>query len=429
MVCIGYMGNNIYPARAGEVLRSYVLKRERGVSHERQPGHGGHRAPVRRPDDVAVRVRGAAVRRRRVSRVCDDYGGFVVVLHVLFLGALGVFLLLAARPDLARRVYEPLARLLLPERFRTPVLEAADRFMFGLDSLARGREVFMIFGTSVLVWLFETMKYWFVMHAFPFAVSFLTLMLMNGVVNLATTMPAAPGYVGHVRPARHRASWSPPACDRRWPPPTRWCCTWRCGCPSRCWAPSTSGAHTSSVGQMRDELAPRRGRGADEPTRGRRHEGRRRGCRLRRPGGGLRSGPTRARRDGARGGGASRAVWPPASATSAGTGRSSTSITTCSRPTPTSSASRDEIGFADKLITRRPITASFYRGPGVRARRRDAVLTLPGHARSSIGCAWAWWSAYLKVTPRLARAGERHRRRLARRWMGRRAYEVDLGNR
>jgi uncharacterized membrane protein YbhN (UPF0104 family) len=31
IVCIGYMGNNIYPARAGEVLRSYILKREFGI--------------------------------------------------------------------------------------------------------------------------------------------------------------------------------------------------------------------------------------------------------------------------------------------------------------------------------------------------------------------------------------------------------------
>ena len=31
VVVIGYMGNNVYPARAGEVLRSYVLKRKEGV--------------------------------------------------------------------------------------------------------------------------------------------------------------------------------------------------------------------------------------------------------------------------------------------------------------------------------------------------------------------------------------------------------------
>lgn len=28
ITCIGYMGNNIYPARAGEVLRAVILKRK-----------------------------------------------------------------------------------------------------------------------------------------------------------------------------------------------------------------------------------------------------------------------------------------------------------------------------------------------------------------------------------------------------------------
>src|SRR5262249_39294369 len=31
VVVIGYMGNNVYPARAGELLRSYMLKRKEGV--------------------------------------------------------------------------------------------------------------------------------------------------------------------------------------------------------------------------------------------------------------------------------------------------------------------------------------------------------------------------------------------------------------
>jgi hypothetical protein len=54
----------------------------------------------------------------------------------------------------------------------------------------------MVFFTSLVIWLLETVKYWFVMHAFPFHVSFFILMLINGVVNLATTIPAAPGYLG-----------------------------------------------------------------------------------------------------------------------------------------------------------------------------------------------------------------------------------------
>ena len=70
------------------------------------------------------------------------------------------------------------------------------RAMGGLASLRSPQEALMVFVTSVVIWLLETGKYWFVMHAFPFEVSFFALMLMNGIVNIATTLPSAPGYIG-----------------------------------------------------------------------------------------------------------------------------------------------------------------------------------------------------------------------------------------
>src|SRR6185503_3640425 len=69
-------------------------------------------------------------------------------------------------------------------------------FLDGLASLRSPFNVLMVFFTSVIIWLLETGKYWFVMHAFDFNVSFFALMLLNGLVNLATTIPSAPGYIG-----------------------------------------------------------------------------------------------------------------------------------------------------------------------------------------------------------------------------------------
>ena len=74
-----------------------------------------------------------------------------------------------------------------------------ESFWTGLESLRSPRNILMVFLTSLVIWLLETGKYWFVMHAFDFAGytgAFFALMLMNGIVNLATTIPAAPGYVG-----------------------------------------------------------------------------------------------------------------------------------------------------------------------------------------------------------------------------------------
>jgi hypothetical protein len=79
---------------------------------------------------------------------------------------------------------------------RAQAMGITKKFLDGLKSLRSPFNVLMVFFTSVVIWLLETGKYWFVMHAFPFEVSFFALMLMNGIVNLATTIPSAPGYIG-----------------------------------------------------------------------------------------------------------------------------------------------------------------------------------------------------------------------------------------
>ncbi len=211
IVCIGYFGNNVYPLRAGEVLRSYVLKREHGVRMSASLATGA----IARLFDGLTMLAFVFFALPLVTLDAEGlarYQPWIVGFTVLFGLALVAFLLIAPRPHFVRRLATPpadfAARLWLASRAPRPVgadraalrkrlLEVVDRFMHGLDSLARARDVVQIFATSVVVWLAETVKYWFVMQAFPdLQVSFFTLMLMNGVVNLATSIPAGPGHVG-----------------------------------------------------------------------------------------------------------------------------------------------------------------------------------------------------------------------------------------
>jgi uncharacterized protein (TIRG00374 family) len=115
---------------------------------------------------------------------------------VIFFSALLIFLLAAMFPKFSSRVFKFLIDRLMPAKAREKSLGIMNRFLDGLESLRSPFNIFMVFVTSVIIWLLETVKYWFVMHAFGFHSTFFTLMLMNGVVNLATTIPAAPGYVG-----------------------------------------------------------------------------------------------------------------------------------------------------------------------------------------------------------------------------------------
>ncbi len=260
VVVIGYMGNNIYPFRAGELLRSYVLYRREDVP----VGSSLATVVVERVFDGLVMLLFVFLALPFTNIQNDSVQIVVTLASVAFFAALILFFLLAAMPERAYlfteiasgkifpillsliaavfrylyggfRLIGGLLRLLgrfplvssigrlTPTRIRLrvlgmsgrfsarlaswskprptqsvqePLLTFTGRFLIGLESLRSFRNVMMIFGTSIVIWLLETIKYWFVMQAFNFEVTFFALMLMNGVVNLATTLPSAPGYIG-----------------------------------------------------------------------------------------------------------------------------------------------------------------------------------------------------------------------------------------
>jgi uncharacterized protein (TIRG00374 family) len=199
IVTIGYMGNNIYPARAGEVLRAVILKQREGVPVSASLAT----VVVERIFDGVVMLGFVFINLPELARLTHNSGligtmdirTLAVVGAAAFLGALGVFLLAAMFPHVTERLIDRLLPL-LPQRARQKARDLALRFLSGLESLRSPADALMIFFTTLLIWLLETAKYWFVMHAFDFSISFFGLMLMNGIVNLATTLPSAPGYVG-----------------------------------------------------------------------------------------------------------------------------------------------------------------------------------------------------------------------------------------
>ncbi len=237
IVAIGYMGNNIYPARAGEVLRAVILKRKEDVSISASLAT----IIVERIFDGVVMLGFVFVNLPELANLTGQ-SGFVgniqqvaIIGTGVFLGALLIFLLAAMFPFQTEKISTALIKKFVPEKVISPgkwysflkylilrlifrgggkriefflddkvdrielrslLLGLTLKFLKGLESLRSPWNSLMIFFTSVIIWLLETGKYWFVMHAFNFHVSFFALMLMNGIVNLATTIPSAPGYIG-----------------------------------------------------------------------------------------------------------------------------------------------------------------------------------------------------------------------------------------
>ena len=199
-VCIGYMGNNIYPIRAGELLRAYVLKKDENVAISASLAT----IIVERIFDGVVMLGFIFMNLNELSTLTSTSGfisnfsirSIAIWGAVFFLGALVIFLLAAMFPLRAENVVIWGINYLIPKRWREKMAAIMVHFLTGLESLRTPKDALLVLSTSIVVWLLETGKYWFLMHAFPFTVSFFALMLMNGIANLVTTIPSAPGYVG-----------------------------------------------------------------------------------------------------------------------------------------------------------------------------------------------------------------------------------------
>ncbi|MFV9507424.1 MAG: lysylphosphatidylglycerol synthase transmembrane domain-containing protein [Oscillochloridaceae bacterium umkhey_bin13] len=190
-VVIGYMGNNVYPARAGEVLRSYVLRRNEAIPMSASLAT----VVLERLFDGLILLLFIVV-TLPLAPLPPGFQVFVLSFGTVFLVALLVFMLLAARPARLSQVYSWVVEHVVPARLRPPLRGLFDRFVVGLQALRSPRELMTSFGLSVLIWLIETLTYWCVMRAFDLNLGFAVLMLMAAVVNLFTTIPSTPGYVG-----------------------------------------------------------------------------------------------------------------------------------------------------------------------------------------------------------------------------------------
>ena len=191
LVCIGYAGNNIYPFRSGELLRIVLLQRNHHVSVTR----GTTTVLVERVFDGLVMLTFILIALLLLDISSPQVHMIITLAAPVFMGALLVFFVLAARPNLFKRVLNLLGRL-LPERLHNLVASLAEDIISGLEGLRTPADLAGTIVSSYLTWAIEASVYWIVAQAFSLDVSYLTMLLVVGVVNLAGLIPASPGQFG-----------------------------------------------------------------------------------------------------------------------------------------------------------------------------------------------------------------------------------------
>ncbi|GAK60353.1 hypothetical protein U27_00244 [Candidatus Vecturithrix granuli] len=201
---IGFMANNLLPARAGEFIRAYVIGKKEHIS---------------KTSSFATII---------LERVCDMITmlGFLllVVLFIRFpqtsyagasasflspdllkkagglsalivLGILVVLVLLKEFPQkttaIARRLLQP-----LPQSISHNALKLLESFRTGLQVLKTGRHLLFLIFWSLMIWGMAVVTGWVILHAFALNLSFMAAMLMTVTTSFSVAIPSSPGYIG-----------------------------------------------------------------------------------------------------------------------------------------------------------------------------------------------------------------------------------------
>jgi glycosyltransferase 2 family protein len=191
LVAIGYMGNNVYPFRAGEMLRIFLLQR-----HTKIPlGQGATTVLIERIFDGLVMITFIIVGAMFANVDSPLVRGVVIFTAPLFLLGLITFFVLAARPNWMRAVAEFFARF-LPAPLRKIALQLTEEVIIGLAGLRSPARLLGVIAFSYLAWMVEAAVYWLVALAFGLPLAYPVMLMVVGVANLAGLIPASPGQIG-----------------------------------------------------------------------------------------------------------------------------------------------------------------------------------------------------------------------------------------
>lgn len=199
VLMVGYMANNVLPARLGELVRAYVL---------------GQMSGIRKSTTLATIL---------VERIFDGLSLLFMLGLVLaaigmgwlgqstqlppwvtqaglfasagFMGAFAGVALLALWPQAATWGHSLITRF-APERLSERLHEMLDAFVGGVVALRSPKRLIAVFAASLMVWSIETTTYALMGQAFGLGLAPHAFLVTMVLVNLGTIAPSAPGFVG-----------------------------------------------------------------------------------------------------------------------------------------------------------------------------------------------------------------------------------------
>jgi glycosyltransferase 2 family protein len=192
---IGFMANNLLPARIGEFARAYSLTR---LERVRLSASFGSLVLERMFD--AIMVIGLLLVALSWPGFPDvggrGYGRIAALLAVLLAAGFAFLLFLVSRPERATRLIERIAGRVLPRGLSRRVVDAIVAFLHGAAAVRDWRLVLHALVWSVAVWLTAGVATWVAFRAFDIDAPFIAAVFLQSIIALAVSLPSAPGFFG-----------------------------------------------------------------------------------------------------------------------------------------------------------------------------------------------------------------------------------------
>lgn len=186
---VGYLGNNVLPARAGEFLRAYLLGKSENISKSLVFAT----ILVERLTDLIVTLLllGLIVWLFPFPDWLLSGGisigiiGVSVIVFLILLTVFGEKIILWCKDKFS----------FLSKNFISRLELVASGFLTGVASLKRDVLMKYIFLTSA-IWLSETTLVWLLAQSFGLPLSFLSSLFLMLVIGIGSVVPSSPGHIG-----------------------------------------------------------------------------------------------------------------------------------------------------------------------------------------------------------------------------------------
>lgn len=195
---IGFMANNLLPARAGELARAYAARRLTGVRFTAAVGS----VAVERVFDGLILVGLLAAGIAWGGFASETSVGGVPLARVatvavaLFVPALLAAFWMVHWPGPALRIARGVMERLMPRRWATRLLGLVEGLLAGLDALKSPRRFLLVTVWSVILWVVSAASYWLGFVALGLDVPPSAALLLQGLIAFGVAIPSSPGFFG-----------------------------------------------------------------------------------------------------------------------------------------------------------------------------------------------------------------------------------------